>query len=148
MASDSTDIKTRFGIPSAEEAVQKIKSKARGVFKRAQTIVGIRSRTAEAERLKCDKTREKNWKRWGPYVSERQWATVREDYSADGSWYVVSFTVHHLFHCGMLVAGTSYLMIMHGLEPTDGERMESWECVIVSVVSALPWPCGMDMILF
>lgn len=23
-------------------------------------------------------------KRWGPYVSERQWATVREDYSADG----------------------------------------------------------------
>lgn len=26
-----------------------------------------------------------NWKRWGPYLSERQWGTVREDYSADGS---------------------------------------------------------------
>ena len=25
------------------------------------------------------------WKRWGPYLSERQWATVREDYSADGA---------------------------------------------------------------
>ena len=25
-----------------------------------------------------------NWKRWGPYVSERAWGTVREDYSADG----------------------------------------------------------------
>ena len=25
------------------------------------------------------------WYRWGPYVSERQWGTVREDYSADGS---------------------------------------------------------------
>ncbi len=25
-----------------------------------------------------------NWKRWGPYLSERQWGTVREDYSADG----------------------------------------------------------------
>src|SRR5262249_40035340 len=24
------------------------------------------------------------WRRWGPYVSERSWATVREDYSADG----------------------------------------------------------------
>ena len=24
------------------------------------------------------------WKRWGPYLSERQWGTVREDYSADG----------------------------------------------------------------
>src|SRR5207244_3918072 len=29
--------------------------------------------------------REKNWKRWGPYLSERQWGTVREDYSADGT---------------------------------------------------------------
>jgi hypothetical protein len=26
-----------------------------------------------------------NWKKWGPYLSERQWGTVREDYSADGS---------------------------------------------------------------
>jgi hypothetical protein len=26
-----------------------------------------------------------NWKRWGPYLSERQWGTVREDYSQDGS---------------------------------------------------------------
>ena len=25
------------------------------------------------------------WKRWGPYLSERQWGTVREDYSADGN---------------------------------------------------------------
>src|SRR6478752_8933998 len=25
------------------------------------------------------------WKQWGPYVSERQWGTVREDYSPDGS---------------------------------------------------------------
>ena len=74
------------------EDVKKIKSKARGVFKRAQTVVGIRSMTAEADRLKCDKVREKNWKRWGPYVSERQWATVREDYSPDGSWYVNSCT--------------------------------------------------------
>jgi hypothetical protein len=28
---------------------------------------------------------EKNWKRWGPYLSERQWATVREDYSEFGT---------------------------------------------------------------
>lgn len=31
-----------------------------------------------------DHLRRRNWKRWGPYLSERQWATVREDYSADG----------------------------------------------------------------
>ena len=40
---------------------------------------------AEAERLAADARREKNWKRWGPYLAERQWGTVREDYSPDGS---------------------------------------------------------------
>jgi len=35
--------------------------------------------TAEGVRLRDDA-----WRRWGPYVSERQWGTVREDYSADG----------------------------------------------------------------
>ena len=38
----------------------------------------------EQIRLIEDSRREKNWKRWGPYLSERQWGTVREDYSADG----------------------------------------------------------------
>jgi hypothetical protein len=41
--------------------------------------------TAEHRRLREDVSREKNWKRWGPYLAERQWATVREDYSADGN---------------------------------------------------------------
>ncbi len=39
---------------------------------------------AETLRLAEDSRREKNWKRWGPYLPERQWGTVREDYSADG----------------------------------------------------------------
>ena len=39
----------------------------------------------EAQRLAEADRRERNWKRWGPYLSERQWATVREDYSADGT---------------------------------------------------------------
>ena len=39
----------------------------------------------ETARLDEDRKREGNWKRWGPYLSERQWSTVREDYSADGS---------------------------------------------------------------
>jgi hypothetical protein len=46
-----------------------------------------RMSTAEEERLEHDARRARNWKRWGPYLSERQWATVREDYSGDGnSW--------------------------------------------------------------
>jgi hypothetical protein len=38
----------------------------------------------ESTRLGEDDRRAKNWKRWGPYLSERQWGTVREDYSAHG----------------------------------------------------------------
>jgi len=41
--------------------------------------------TTEDRRLREDAGREKNWKRWGPYLSERQWGTVREDYSSDGT---------------------------------------------------------------
>jgi Mannosylglycerate hydrolase MGH1-like glycoside hydrolase domain len=44
----------------------------------------IKPRNPEEQRLLEDGKREKNWKRWGPYLSERQWGTVREDYSAWG----------------------------------------------------------------
>ena len=40
--------------------------------------------TKEELRLQENRDRKANWKRWGPYLSERQWGTVREDYSADG----------------------------------------------------------------
>ena len=38
----------------------------------------------ERQRLAEDAARQKNWSRWGPYLAERQWGTVREDYSANG----------------------------------------------------------------
>ncbi|MHB8078020.1 MAG: MGH1-like glycoside hydrolase domain-containing protein [Candidatus Krumholzibacteriia bacterium] len=48
--------------------------------------VGARS-DPESVRLQEDARRERNWERWGPYLAERQWGTVREDYSPDGrSW--------------------------------------------------------------
>src|SRR6202453_4258763 len=42
------------------------------------------SECPETDRLKEDISRAKNWKRWGPYLAQRQWGTVREDYSASG----------------------------------------------------------------
>jgi hypothetical protein len=41
--------------------------------------------TTEDRRLEDDRTRKRYWKRWGPYLSERQWGTVREDYSRGGT---------------------------------------------------------------
>lgn len=40
--------------------------------------------TAEEIRLKENYSGQKKWLKWGPYLAERQWGTVREDYSANG----------------------------------------------------------------
>ncbi len=38
-----------------------------------------------------------HWKRWGPYLAERAWGTVREDYSADGeAWSFLPFEQSHV----------------------------------------------------
>jgi hypothetical protein len=48
--------------------------------------------TAEEQRLDQVQRRQVRWKRWGPYLSERQWGTVREDYSASGdAWNYLPF---------------------------------------------------------
>jgi hypothetical protein len=39
---------------------------------------------AEQTRLEEDREGRAAWKKWGPYLSERQWGTVREDYSSNG----------------------------------------------------------------
>lgn len=52
---------------------------------------------AETIRLEQAEKKEADWKLWGPYVSERAWGTVREDYSADGSaWDYFPFEQSHL----------------------------------------------------
>src|SRR5580700_2523299 len=52
--------------------------------------------TVEDHRLEEARLRKKHWKRWGPYLSERQWGTVREDYSANGTaWEYFPFEHSH-----------------------------------------------------
>ena len=41
--------------------------------------------TREEQRLEQSENRSAHWKRWGPYLSERAWGTVREDYSPNGN---------------------------------------------------------------
>ena len=46
----------------------------------------------EKQRLDDNRARKANWNFWGPYLSERQWGTVREDYSATGdAWNFFSY---------------------------------------------------------
>src|SRR5262249_45294750 len=43
------------------------------------------SDNAEGRRLESARNENVPWRKWGPYLSERQWGTVREDYSDDGN---------------------------------------------------------------
>lgn len=51
---------------------------------RKSSAAPAKGASPERQRLHESDTRTRNWKRWGPYLSERQWGTVREDYSANG----------------------------------------------------------------
>jgi len=42
------------------------------------------TKATEKERLETAKSQNIPWRKWGPYLSERQWGTVREDYSEGG----------------------------------------------------------------
>ena len=52
--------------------------------------VSLKENSEEGARLlEGGKNKRDDWKNWGPYLSERQWGTVREDYSHDGNWSVL-----------------------------------------------------------
>jgi hypothetical protein len=51
----------------------------------ARTPTSEQEMTAEALRLEEAREKSVPWRQWGPYLSERQWGTVREDYSQDGN---------------------------------------------------------------
>ena len=52
--------------------------------------------TSEHRRLADLNNDADSWRRWGPYVSDRAWATVREDYSPDGeAWEYFPFEHAH-----------------------------------------------------
>ncbi|TCD62203.1 hypothetical protein EIP91_007236 [Steccherinum ochraceum] len=67
--------------PKQEHAVQRPSIPFR---QRLAQRLGNEYKGAERFRLVQDGDKDLHWKRWGPYLSDRQWATVREDYSANG----------------------------------------------------------------
>jgi hypothetical protein len=82
----------------------------------------------EEVRLKESRHRQGHWKRWGPYLSERAWGTVREDYSPNGTAW-------------------EYLL-MHVPKPIAGERMGWGAFVTGGSIFVSHWRCGMGAIRF
>jgi hypothetical protein len=89
------------------------------------------------EQKRLNEAREKSipWKKWGPYLSERQWGTVREDYSEDGdawSYFSHEQSRSRAYHWGEDgIAGISdekqrlcfALALWNGRDPILKERM-------------------------
>lgn len=85
---------------------------------------------AEKKRLQENYAHGRNWHVWGPYLSERQWGTVREDYSSNGdAW------------------DTSH-MTLQGAEHTDGEKTALQVFQTSNAICVFLWPSGMERILF
>jgi hypothetical protein len=55
-----------------------------GVHERGETMAGGQGVNPEQVRLEEARDGKAAWRKWGPYLSERQWGTVREDYSDNG----------------------------------------------------------------
>ena len=77
----------QYTVGAGAPATKTVMATPAGAFAATTSSVGIDVSTAEGQRLQEDKDGKKDWRRWGPYLSERQWSTVREDYSPNGSWY-------------------------------------------------------------
>jgi hypothetical protein len=88
----------------------------------------VASLTAEGIRLSEDRARTNNWKRRGPYLSERQWATVCEDYSPYAT------------------AGITSPMDMLAAGHTAGVKMDYSDSLIASAGFVLRSHSGMDAI--
>jgi len=88
------------------------------------------SQDPESARLEEARTAKTPWRRWGPYLSERQWGTVREDYSQ------------------VVTPGTTSLMTRRGPAPITGARMALPASVMISSCCVSAWPCGMAKIPF
>jgi hypothetical protein len=100
----------------------------------------------EEKRLRQDRDRTKYWKRWGSYLSERQWATCREDYSADGDAWSREF----LIKCSTNLPDILQIFHMDRLdtELIDGAKTVSLVSQILMAVSTLLSRSGMSKMRF
>ena len=89
-----------------------------------QDTLSEHAQTTERKRLNDAREAGIPWKKWGPYLSERQWGTVREDYSKDGdAW---NFFTHDQ------ARSRAYRWGEDGIAGISDDKQHC----------ALRWPCG------
>ena len=86
-----------------------------------------------AEQIRLDESRQQKapWKKWGPYLSERQWGTVREDYSENGdAW---NFFTHDHAQSRAFRWGEDGIA---GISDGSSVSVSAWRCETVRTPSS------------
>jgi hypothetical protein len=87
--------------------------------------------TKEHARLEDARTGTAAWKKWGPYLSERQWGTVREDYSENGdAW---NFFTHDHARSRAYRWGEDGIA---GISDTSSASASAWPCGTARIPSS------------
>ena len=105
--------------------------------------LGSAYKTVEHHRLDQDGRRERHWKRWGPYVSDRQWVRSCLSPSNRNAWaHNSSRQLSEKTIPGTVMCGRTSPMSMLVHEPIGGGKTVSQASVITTNVSAFLLPCG------
>lgn len=99
--------------------------------------------TVEEKRLREDEHKLRYWRRWGPYLSERQWVSIPLDQTSGTASDDQHPRPDDIFNsqpsakttAPMAILGTISLMRLHAVVPTDGEKM----VLLGSVTTTAGW---------
>ena len=147
-ATPSPSLPSKAGKPQESNSSPPSNGNAPGLYRdRLRQKLGSDYKTVEQYRLDQDGKRERHWKRWGPYVSDRQWV-CRYLSLSEPKPYVNNLSRQP---SGKTTLGTAMLghtspmsMLAHGL--TGGEKTVSRALAITISDSVFLFPCGMRRI--
>lgn len=106
--------------------------------------------TAEEKRLKEDREHTKYWRRWGPYLSERQWVSTRQECSScGGNVLMEGFRLQYGRTIRLMeTLGPIFLMKWLDLGLIDGVKTELLVLVTITSLCVFRLPFGMRKMTF
>jgi hypothetical protein len=135
---------SKVGKPQESNSSPTSNANVPGLYRdRLRQKLGSVYKTVEQYRLDQDGKRERHWKRWGPYVSDRQWVCrYLSQSNSEPCVYHISRQPSEKTILGTAMFGHTSPMstLVHG--PIGGEKTASQALVTTISVSAFLFPCG------
>jgi hypothetical protein len=135
---------SKVGKPQESNSSPTSQGNGPGLYRdRVRQKLGSVYKTVEQYRLDQDSKRERHWKRWGPYVSDRQWVCrCLFRYNSEPCVYHLSRQPSEKTILGTAMLGHTSPMSTLVRGPTGGEKTASRALVTTTSVSAFRFPCG------